>query len=193
VAGLIQLIGVTVGLGGVTGPGLNVGQLLVALGIQLIAGVVTTLGSGMTIYGVRDVEAGDSLAIDPLFQRAISRLPAAIAAGLLMGIAVGIGLVLFVLPGIYLAVRFAFVGQEVYLGEQGPMRSIHRSWGRTRGHTWTLLGIFLAVGVPLIVLGLIPVLGGPLRTTLVTPLLVVALTYLYLNDIDEESTTEIAR
>jgi hypothetical protein len=60
-------------------------------------------------------------------------------ASILSGVAVGIGLVLLVLPGIYLALRLALVAPAVWVGDQGPIEALSESWSRTDGHLWTVL------------------------------------------------------
>jgi uncharacterized membrane protein len=84
-----------------------------------------------------------------------------LAASILAGIAIAIGFILLVIPGIFLAIRLQFYSYLVIDKNMGPVESIRRSWAITRGQTWNLfilwlvlLGIILA-GVLLLGVGLI--------------------------------------
>jgi membrane-anchored glycerophosphoryl diester phosphodiesterase (GDPDase) len=66
-------------------------------------------------------------------------------AVLLTSVLVGAGLLLFVVPGVYLAVRLVFVPQAVVIdGARGPA-ALRASWGLTDGSWWrTFLALTLA-------------------------------------------------
>jgi uncharacterized membrane protein len=70
-----------------------------------------------------------------------------IVAGLIVGFIVGIGLIFFILPGIYLAVRLMFFTYYIVDKEVGIMDSIKMSWALTKGGVINLflLGLLFAV------------------------------------------------
>ncbi len=76
--------------------------------------------------------------------RAARLLPRFILANLLVAIPVGMGLWLFVLPGLYAQARLVAV-LPALAAEQplGAARSLGRSFAITRGHGWALLGAVL--------------------------------------------------
>ena len=88
----------------------------------------------------------------------------AVIANLVVSVIIGIGLVLLVIPGIYLAVRLCFVPYIVADEAVGPFQALTESWNRTSGHFWTLFGagllaiICVIVGFILLVIGSIPAL-----------------------------------
>lgn len=72
------------------------------------------------------------------------RLVALVAASIVAGILLGIGLVLLVIPGVYLLVRFYLYPAAVVVDDMGPLEALSESWERTSGHFPTIFG-FVAV------------------------------------------------
>jgi hypothetical protein len=61
---------------------------------------------------------------------------------------VGVGLALFIAPGIFLAVAWSASVPALMLERGGPLRALSRSWELIAGHWWTVFGAFLiAVGM----------------------------------------------
>jgi uncharacterized membrane protein len=95
------------------------------------------------------------------------RVPFFIVALLMVLVIVGIGLILLIIPGIYLAVRLQFVGFRILDGDN-PIEALQNSWAITQGHVLELLmfdlllfGIILA-GVLALLVGVliaVPVAG----------------------------------
>ena len=83
-----------------------------------------------------------------------------IAAALLTGLAVIGGLILLILPGIFVAVRLSMVRFEVIDGA-GIRESLNKSWALTAGHFWRLFLFMLALivlnvlGAALLMVGLL--------------------------------------
>lgn len=76
------------------------------------------------------------------------------AASLLLGLAIVLGLLLLIVPGIIFALMFMFATLIVIDRERGPIEAMKESMRITRGHKWPLLG-FALVLVLLNVLGLL--------------------------------------
>ncbi|MBR3478435.1 MAG: hypothetical protein IKH43_04990 [Bacteroidaceae bacterium] len=77
------------------------------------------------------------------------------AVSILVGLAVGIGTALCVIPGIFLAVRLGFA--EWYIldhPEAGIGEALSASWKMTKGNFWSVLGLMLAE-IGIIILGYI--------------------------------------
>lgn len=62
-----------------------------------------------------------------------------VLAGVLTGVISGVGLVLFIIPGIFLLVRLALSNFAVIDEGLLPIDSIKRSWALTRGRFWQML------------------------------------------------------
>ncbi|WP_424017120.1 hypothetical protein ACOZ4N_14730 [Halorientalis pallida] len=91
------------------------------------------------------------------------RLLFLVAAAVVFVIGVGIGMVLLIVPGLYLASRLFLYPAPVMIDEMGPIDGLAESWDRTSGHTLTVFGILLILGLLSLVVGLVALfgLGGP--------------------------------
>jgi uncharacterized membrane protein len=114
----------------------------------------------------------------PLFENlfdGLARLHVYVGASIIMTIAIAMGLVLLVLPGIIFLIRLWFVGFVVVDEPVGPLDAIQRSWDITRGYTLDLFLLFLVLcGVN--ILGLICMGVGVLATI---PISGLALAFVY--------------
>lgn len=109
-----------------------------------------------------------------------------IGAGLLVGIATLLGLVLFVIPGIYIAVRLS--QYKYFIAEwYDIMTSIKGSRAITQGNVWKLIWVgFLYVGV--VILWVIALLIGLLRAI---PTITIAQAWIY-TQLKKNLPTELA-
>jgi hypothetical protein len=78
--------------------------------------------------------------------------------GILSGFAIVFGLILLVVPGIILLVRWSAASGYVIGAGQGVMDSLGLSWEATKGHGWAIFFAGLVLFVGIIVAG--AVLGG---------------------------------
>lgn len=112
---------------------------------------------------------------------ALSRLPALAMATLIAGMGVALGLVLFVVPGIYLAVKFALGGPAIVGDGHGPIAGLQTSWETVTGQFLPVFGLLVLGGITLFVVGMIPLVGEILAIGVVLPLFVLSLTALYVD------------
>jgi hypothetical protein len=115
----------------------------------LIALVLSVVGAfwlqGALIEAVRDVRDGRiDTTIGELYERTRPRLPALIAAGIVAGIGVAFGLLLLVIPGLYLLTRWALIPAVIVIEKLGAGDAFNRSWQLTRGYDWRVFGSLLA-------------------------------------------------
>jgi uncharacterized membrane protein len=82
-----------------------------------------------------------------------------VLANLLMMVLVGFGLLVLILPGIYLLCRLAFVPYLVMDQNLGPVAAVESSWNMTKGHVFTVLGMGLLAFL-IIIVGLLLVFVG---------------------------------
>lgn len=87
-----------------------------------------------------------------------------------------VGLILFILPGIYLAVRLQFYKFLIISDENlGPVAALKKSMKMTKGYFWKLFGFILAI-ILLNIIGLLVFIVG-LAVTI--PVSVLATAFLY--------------
>jgi hypothetical protein len=84
-------------------------------------------------------DAGESL------RYGLSRLLPLIVAYFVMSIAIGLGLVALLIPGIFLAIKWSMTFPAIVAERAGPFAAMGRSWDLTRGHWWRTFGTLLVV------------------------------------------------
>ncbi len=84
-----------------------------------------------------------------------------LAASILVGLAVGIGFVLLIVPGLIAAVLFMFTTFIVIDRGLGPIEAMKESMRIGSGHRWTLLGL-IAVLMLIVIAGLLALFVGVL-------------------------------
>lgn len=98
---------------------------------------------------------------------AFASLPAWLTATLLMAVPVGAGLLLLVVPGLYLMARLFLLAPVLVVERCGPIAAVRRSWDLTEACAWQLVLLFVfavlaAIGLVLVASGL----GGAIGTVL---------------------------
>jgi hypothetical protein len=148
---------------------------------------------GALVLAVQDVRDGRiDTTISELYERTRPRLPALIAAGVLAGIAVAIGLILLIVPGLYLLTIWVLIVPVIVLEQRRAGESFGRSQELVSGHGWsvfglvivTLLGQAIAQAVLIAVFSWLPRffaawVGGLIAHSLVIPVVALAWTLLY--------------
>ena len=98
-----------------------------------------------------------------------------ILASLLYTVSYGIGLVLLIIPGLVIIIRFGFFG--FILVEEGvtPIPALKKSWALTRGRFWPLFGL----AIILFLINLLGVLAFGIGLLVTAPLALLATIYVY--------------
>lgn len=155
--------GILNGLIGSAAQGNALGTVLVAGLISVVysLAVVTPASFGL-LYAYLRAARGEKPDVNDIFapfQRAWLSL---IVATLVAGIAIMIGFLLLIIPGIFIAARLSFYPLIAIDERLGPMDALRASWERTRGHfwliflSWLLAGVITFVGLLLLLIGVIP-------------------------------------
>lgn len=156
--------------------------LTVLLGwLGFILGVLVSLAGqfwlqGALIQAVSDVRDGRrDLTVSETFERVLPRLNRIVVAGILLGLAIGIGLVALIVPGLILLTIWLLVLPAIVLEDRGIGEAFGRSRELVREHGWNVFGVivltlilFLGVGFALdvVLLSLEDWLAGLIRSVL---------------------------
>ena len=117
----------------------------------VLAVVSFLFGTGVFMVAAR-LLARDTTTLASLpataFTRRLGRaLPSLVVVNLVLAVVIPLGLALFVVPGLFLAVSFQFAVFAVAVEDHGPLGALRRSWTLARGDRWRLLVLVVLFGV----------------------------------------------
>ncbi len=141
----------------------NLTLLPIALAVSVIA---ATLYQGMVVGLVRDVQEGrrDSSARE-LIRSAAPVVGPLIGAGLLSGLGVGVGFLLFVIPGLILLTIWAVIAPVIVIERSGVLAAFGRSRQLVRGNGWRVFAaIFIVFLITAIAGLLLSVIGAAIAS-----------------------------
>jgi Membrane domain of glycerophosphoryl diester phosphodiesterase len=95
--------------------------------------------------------AGQDLGLEQSYHFGFARLGPILVVGILVGLATLLGLIVFIIPGIYIGVRLAVSIQALVVEGKRGTEAMRRSWDLVGGHWWhaafTLLVAALLTGL----------------------------------------------
>jgi hypothetical protein len=122
--------------------------------VLVVSTIAATLYQGMVVNLVRDVRDGRrDASMGELVRSALPFLLPLIGAGLLSGLGVGIGIVLLVVPGLFLMTIWAVIAPAIVVEGKRVTEAFGRSRQLVRGYGWPVFGV-------IVVALLITVIGG---------------------------------
>jgi hypothetical protein len=121
----------------------------------LLAALVGIAGAfwlqGTLIEAVRDVRDGRAgLSVGETFERVFPVLNRIVIAGILLGIAIGIGFLLLIVPGLIVLTLWIFVIPAIVLENRGIGEAFGRSRELVRGNGWNVFGVIVLTFVLLL-------------------------------------------
>jgi hypothetical protein len=155
------------------------------------------------VHDVRDGRADRSVA--ETYRAVQPRLPAVIVAGILAGLGILVGLILLIVPGLYLLTIWALLIPVVVIEGKSSGEAFTRSREIVRGHGWSVFGLvivtFLLVAIASVVIQLLFVwlpdffevwIGSLIAHSLTVPFAAAALTTAYFQLTAEQTLAEPA-
>jgi hypothetical protein len=120
---------------------------------QVLTGAITRAAAGSLV--------GDTLTASEAFRYGFARLGSIILVGLLVGLIVAGGLLLFIIPGLIFGVKLAVSIPSLVVENRRGTDAISRSWNLTTGRFWHVLGTYIVAAIiASIVSGVLTALGG---------------------------------
>jgi hypothetical protein len=117
--------------------------------------IVTPLISALHVHAVRELGDGGRPTFAGTARQSLRRLPVVVVAAGISGVAIGLGTLAFLIPGLLLLAIWPVVAQAATLESGNPIDALRRSFDLTRGHRWHGFGLLLFAGliggVPLLV------------------------------------------
>jgi hypothetical protein len=126
--------------------------LSLAFGIVggLLGGLISLFGTFLLqaalVKAVQDVRDGRvDLDLRETVTAALPFVGAVAVASILAVIAIGIGFVLIIVPGLILLTFLSLIVPEIVIGGAGALESFGRSWRIVRGYAWNAFGVYVVV------------------------------------------------
>jgi hypothetical protein len=138
--------------------GLVIGGVAVAIVITVI---ITAVLQAAIIRGAAEATLGDPVDIQESYRWGFSRIGSVILVGLLVGLAVLVGLILLVIPAIIFGVFLSVSIPALVIENRRGTEALKRSWELVRGSFWHALGVLIVAGIITGVVGsLLRAFGG---------------------------------
>jgi len=134
------------------------GVSVLLIGIALLQSIIGLLFSIALLYGGLQSVRGRTLALGDLFAK-VGEVPNLIGLQLFGGLAVMLGFLAFVLPGVYLAVAYVFSGMALVDKPQSFVDALNSSRRLVTPH-WFDVTLYLLVVFGVVVLGYLACLVG---------------------------------
>jgi uncharacterized membrane protein len=137
-------------------------QSAVVMIVGTLLGMVVTMGIMRMVLRFADGDRGELVDLFATFPLLVNY----VIATILVGIIVMIGMLFFIIPGIFLGIRLQMYTWAIVDKQVGPLEALQLSWDITRGSVWNLILFGLLLGLVnilgLLALGIGMVVTGPL-------------------------------
>lgn len=131
-------------------------SFILRLAGSLVSLVAGTLFTGFVVSLVADVREGRTeFTAGELLSSGWHAVPRLIINGILLGIGVMIGLLLLIVPGLYLLTIWAVTAPSIVVERRGAIEAFGRSYELVKGNGWTVFGAIVVAFLILMGFGLI--------------------------------------
>lgn len=117
------------------------------IGGSLVVIAVTCTLMAAAMRRMSAASSADDVSLGDALLHGLRRAPAMFAASILYGLAVLVGTVLLVIPGIYLGVALGVCFYAAALDSKGPLASLGYSWRLVKGNWWRTAAIVTVIGI----------------------------------------------
>jgi hypothetical protein len=122
--------------------------ILGALIVAAIGTIATYWFQGMVVEAARDILDGRrDHTVGSLMRSAAPVIGPLLLAGILAGFAIGLGLLLLIVPGLYLLTIWAVLAPVIVIERRSALEAFGRSRGLVRGHGWQVFGVIVVLFV----------------------------------------------
>jgi uncharacterized membrane protein len=158
--------------------------VILILLVVLVKTFVQLFVSSILTHMAYRASEGSVPALEESFQTVRGKLRDVVVLALIVSVAVSIGFMMFIIPGLVVAFLTIFSLQEVVIGDKQPMEAVKGSYNLVKENFVDILVFFVIVIVLLAVvggiLGMMP-LGRLLANFILTPFVSIIVTLCYLS------------
>jgi hypothetical protein len=131
--------------GGPKAPG--VGLALAGALTAILTVVLQTVAQATSLYGAFQDMRGQPFTIGQSLEVVLARAVPVVGVALLAGLAIGLGTLLFIVPGVIIGCMLFVAIPACVIEKSGVIDSLKRSAALTQGYRWQVFGLFLLVVV----------------------------------------------
>ena len=156
----------------------------------IVSWIANSITTGITIKFTSDLLERGQANLQTSFNFTLTKILFLLAASIIIGILIVIGLIALVIPGIILAIMFSLVYPVIMLEGKGISESLSRSRVLVSNRWLKTFGLLLVIGIIVAIInGVIGLITAPLGvvsplisgilTAFITPILAIAITLYY--------------
>jgi hypothetical protein len=123
------------------------GFILGTFGALLLMLILVGVAQAATVAAVSDLFLGRQTTVGEAYARAKGKILTVLAIMIMTALAAGVGFLFLIVPGIYLACRFALSVPASVVEQESPVPSIERSMELSKGHAGQIFLLLLLVTV----------------------------------------------
>ena len=122
--------------------------ILGALIVAALGTIATYWFQGMVVEAARDILDGRrDHTVGSLMRSVVPVIGPLLIAGILAGFAIGLGLLLLIVPGLYLLTIWAVLAPVIVIERRDALGAFGRSRELVRGHGWQVFGVIVVLFV----------------------------------------------
>jgi hypothetical protein len=152
---------------------LDIAHLTLLFVSTCVSLVSTALAGGGAVLAISEFYLGHTITIGEAIRRVLSRFLPLLGASILNYMAVIIGLIFLIIPGLYILTRVLVTAAAVVIERKGPAAAVSRSWQLTRGFTgrsFLIIALYMVLVVTMSAVSTLPLsllirsaVGDPVR------------------------------
>ncbi|MEB3295697.1 MAG: hypothetical protein VKJ24_21310 [Synechococcales bacterium] len=128
------------------------GELMEIVPLIMIHLLTHSFVNGATILLLDRYQTQGTLDLRTTVQTTLAKLVDLVVSSLLSVVAIGIGLLFCLVPGVFLSIQLIFTHETIMLDEQSGIDSLGASWNLIRDRTWELfLELFPIWGITILI------------------------------------------
>jgi hypothetical protein len=109
--------------------------------------LISPLISALHVHAVADVREGDEPRLGSVARRGLKVLPVVVAATIMSGLGIALGLIALIVPGVILYFRWVVVAQVAAIEHEGWIESLRGSRRLTKGNYTQIFLVLLLIAV----------------------------------------------
>ena len=122
------------------------GGFLLAVAAIIVGAIATYWFQGMVVEAAHDILDGRrDHTVGSLLSAVTPVIGPLLVAGFLGGLAIGIGFVLLIVPGLFLLTIWSLIAPVIVIERAGAMASFGRSRALVKGHGWQVLAVLVVL------------------------------------------------